>query len=91
MQISWIVDSKTFEIRAYQNLARCYFYLQLAKKSEYYFDRVTRGKLESKTSAQRIIAYEHYVRNLKQTKLKVDKHEVFGHRVGFESGKKIVD
>jgi len=27
MQISWIVDSKTFEIRAYQNLARCYFYL----------------------------------------------------------------
>ena len=91
MQISWIVESKTFEIRAYQNLARCYFYLQLTKKSEYYFDRVTRGKLESKTSAQRIIACEHYTRNLKQAKLIADKHEIFGHRVDFKSGKKIVD
>lgn len=51
MQISWLVENTTFEIKAYSNLARCYFYLQLAKKSEYYFDRVSRGKLESKTSA----------------------------------------
>ena len=51
MQISWYVENSTCEIRAYANLARCYFYLQNAQKSEYYFDRVTRGKLESKTSA----------------------------------------
>lgn len=26
-EVSWIVENSAFEIRAYMNLARCYFYL----------------------------------------------------------------
>jgi hypothetical protein len=47
LQMAWYLDCQWFELQAYSNLGRCYFYLQNVAKSQYYMDRNLRGKLES--------------------------------------------
>jgi hypothetical protein len=44
------------ELQAYEGLALQYYYMGNLKKSDYYFDRFTRGKFETKYSLVRKIS-----------------------------------
>ena len=56
MQLSWVTNIPEFEVKAFANLSKQYFYMQYIDKSKFYETRFLRGLLENPNSCQRVIA-----------------------------------
>jgi tetratricopeptide (TPR) repeat protein len=56
LQLAWLNQTPNNEIHAYLGLAKQNFYSQQLEKAEIYIDRAVNGKLETLTSAPRILA-----------------------------------
>jgi len=90
MQVCWFANSPDFEISAYDQLGRTYFYLQYVSRAEFYNNRVRYGVRENPQSVERKIATELFIRNQK-LKTKMNKHEKLGYRLVRRRHTKIVD
>jgi hypothetical protein len=60
---------RELELKAYEQLARCEYYLSHVKKAGYYLDRFVRGRMETLDSKTRSI----YVLQYKQAKARKEK------------------
>ena len=67
LETAWDTDDVESEVQAYEGLGLQYFYLGELKKSNYYIDRMARGKLEKQESKIRsmYLSQLHHKRHLK--------------------------
>ena len=71
LQIAWFVSSLEYEMKAYEMIAKQYFYLRDLFRADYYYDRYIRGKFEIESSKTRDLSMIQYARknDIKQKKL----------------------
>lgn len=62
---SWILNNFEYEILAYKGIAICYYYQALMKKSNFYYRRFAKGKVEPDTSNMKIYALKKYTNPFK--------------------------
>jgi hypothetical protein len=91
MQLAWFCDNVQFELRGYENIARCYFYMQNVQKAGFYIDRFMRGKLENPRSNQRQVSTEFLAAQVRDRKSEASKSEIAGYRVIYTKESKFVD
>ena len=65
MQLSWVTNIPEFEVKAFANLSKQYFYMQYIDKSKFYETRFLRGLLENPNSCQRVIAEQLFHNRLR--------------------------
>jgi hypothetical protein len=70
LQYAWYQSSLEFEMRAYEMMAKQYFYLQDLQKADYYLDRFQRGKFELPDSKTRELAMLGYQRKIDEIQKK---------------------
>lgn len=63
IEIAWILDNKTSELRAYDKIGIQYFYLGNKQKALYYHSRFTNGIYEKETDIKKAIKNEFYDAN----------------------------
>ena len=63
--MAWYTKSDSFEIYAYDQIGKCYFYLQIVDKATAYSNRVLHGILEIHNSSERLVSDELFERELK--------------------------
>ena len=60
LKYSWISGSKEFELKSYEGVAHCYYYLEDLKKSLFYHSRFSRGKIEPEDSNIKSYSIDKY-------------------------------
>jgi len=90
MQVSWFLCSHEFELYAYEQTARAYFYLGNVDKVKFYSDRVLNGIVEPHDSVERIIAVEMLI-NEQKLKTKMGKYEKLNFKVSRKRSAKEID
>ena len=68
LQVAWFTKSETFEIYAYDQIGKCYFYLQNIKKATEYNERFINGILEYHNSSERLNSTTQFESALKLKK-----------------------
>ena len=81
LQLAWQEGDTTMEVTAYDNLSVDYFYLGELTKSNYYHDRIMRGKTENnrsivkKVSCNLLISRRQTRHNIEMRKVEKTKTE----------------
>ncbi len=60
IEISWVLNNKVSELRAYDNIGIQYFYLGNKDKAKYYHERMLYGRSENMKSEARVAVSKNY-------------------------------
>ena len=90
MQLACVTNVPEFEVKAFANLSKQYFYMQYIEKSKLYQTRYLRGMLENPDSCQRKIVVGLFY-NRMRLKAKNNKYERIGFRVSRLEEHKYID
>ena len=87
LQLAWITRVSDYEFRAYKQIAKQYFYLHEADKSNGYTMKALLGDIEQADSHPRVISEDHYWHKVKMAST-VGKYERMGLKVIREDASK---